>query len=278
MREGAENVIGRTKLLGYRIFRHSLIQVTGNLKNALRISAVLWAAPMIPFLLFNAEATKHIQSGTGDLVEGTGIGIPTVIIIALIFFGFLSVIALPWIAVAWHRYVLKNELNLSVLYIPKTSVGAIAGYIWKGIVLSSLLMVMLIPLMFVLLFVSASVVASGEGLVLTVLLNLFGVLSTYVFLRISLILPARALDDFMGIGESWRYTAKVGPSLWITALLLVLINMGLGVVTEIFLPGSLTAGAISTVVTFIINWITMMVGVSILTTLYGYCVEDRELI
>lgn len=268
----------RVNLLGFRIFRHSLVQVTGNFKNAVRVSAVLWGATTIPVWLLTAQGPAEFSPDSSGISEFDGMGIPIAILSVIVAFAFLSIVALPWIAVAWHRYVLKNELALSAFQIPKTSASAVLGYLWKGIVLSCVLMLVVIPITILFVFLGAGFLNSGSAIAAFSFIVIVATIGAYFMMRFALILPARAVDRPMSVGESWRYTSKVGPALWLTAFLLVLVNIGLGALSESLVPGNVASGAISLVFAIIINWITMMVGISILTTLYGYCVEDRELV
>lgn len=264
--------------MGLSIFKHSAIQVTGNLKNALRISAVLWGASTIPILLLSSGMPTEFSSTSTDTPESFGLGFPLAILLLLVVFALFSIVALPWIAVAWHRYVLKNELALSALLIPKTPVDAVAGYFWKGIILSFVLLLVLIPMVILAGVLGIGFLSSGSDIGAVVLISLVGAIGTYFMLRYALILPARAVNSPITVRDSWQYTSKVGTALWLTAFLLVLVNTGLSVLSEILVPGDMAMGGIPLILTIIINWITMMIGVSILTTLYGYCVENRELI
>lgn len=264
-------------MLGFQIFKHSVVQVLGNWKNALRISGILWLIvavilPMIVRMILTGSPVLDTAAIMAGFAESSG---------TFFFAIFVSVvfnwIAVSWIAVAWHRYVLKNELNLNALYIPRSSAGDIAGYMWKGIVLGFVMLLVAIPVTMI--FVGVGLLIGNEtllgGIIFTTALS---VVITVIMLRFSLVLPARALNSSMNIGESWGYTLNVRSALWTTSMILVVANGILNYILVGFLPSAIAEGVISEIIVSIINWVTMMVGVSILTTLYGYCVEERELI
>ncbi len=265
-------------MLGFQIFKHSIIQVLGNWQNALRISGALWLIvavilPMIIRMLLTGSPILDAETVLDGFGNGGG-SVFFAIFISII----LSWVAVSWIAVAWHRYVLKNEMELSVLYIPKTSGGAIAGYMWKGIVLGFVLFLIMIPI---------GIIFSGIGMLVNVemlgaaaaFIPIFlGIVVTILMLRFSLILPARALNLPIGVGESWGFTSEIRSALWVTSIMLVVTNGFLNFILTSVLLGTVVSATILVVFSTVVNWMTMMIGVSILTTLYGICVENRELV
>jgi len=91
-------------------------------------------------------------------------------------------------------------------------------------------------------------------------------------LRWSLVLPGTAVGKPTGVGESWRQTAPLSGTIVGTSVLLMAINLLVGFVALPF-----GASPIGTLLSLAGNWFTLMVGLSVLTTLYGHIVEGRTL-
>jgi hypothetical protein len=91
----------------------------------------------------------------------------------------------------------------------------------------------------------------------------------WLSLRLGLVMPSAAIDQPMGLRQSWAATAPVSRDL---VGLSVIGLAGLAVTALLAMPGPLGAilGAVA-------SWITLMVGASVLTTVYGVAVEGREL-
>ena len=104
-------------------------------------------------------------------------------------------------------------------------------------------------------------------------LSLLG-LCSYVFFRLGLVLPAAALGQSLKLRESWDATKRDTTAL----VQLAVIVMGGRLLIEI--PGMIdgtTGGVVSLVYNVVLNWFVTMIGVSLLTTLYGYFVEGRRI-
>ena len=113
--------------------------------------------------------------------------------------------------------------------------------------------------------------ANDNWIGLTLLYALAVVFVSYISFRLSIVLPAKALGSEMKIGEAWEHTRRVSTALIAAVLVIVVVQVVLGFLVE-GLPDLL-----SIVIGLILDWVVLMFGISILTTLYGYCVEGREL-
>lgn len=175
------------------------------------------------------------------------------------------------IAVAWHRFVLLNERPSG--YIPAQPFYRLKKYVWRLIMLVLALMLIIIPIYFVIAaIVGVVVVGTGSAVIFTVLAGAIIVLLSYISMRFSLVLPANALGKDIGIWESWAATKKIAGPLFMTVFIIVVVNFALVYVSEI-----IPVLAISLIANIIVQWITMMLSIGILTTLYGHCVEGRDL-
>jgi len=102
-----------------------------------------------------------------------------------------------------------------------------------------------------------------------------GSVMSFLWLRLAVSLPAVAIGKTMGIKEAWGATAPLAMAIFGVAVILVAFNLLVGAAMgQIFASGSY----VGLVVNLLVQWFTLMVGVSILTTIYGHVVEGRDLV
>lgn len=109
------------------------------------------------------------------------------------------------------------------------------------------------------------------GIVLSIIILLPVVVVVY---RLSVILPGAALGEKVRLGDAWRRTA--GSSGAIILLAVVSILAAIVIDLPLFVLGSVPLLAFAWGAAT--AWLKMMVGISILTTLYGHFVEGRALV
>ncbi len=271
--------------MGYAIFRHAVIMVFANFGNALRVSLVpllvMIGAGLVVFLAtgLNLEDLARLQEtlDTADLdAEATGSDTPVApgmigmavgaILVLIVLYAAIA----AWIAVAWHRFILLEEYPGPV---PSLHGGPVLAYIGKSILIGLVVLVVFIPAAIVLGVVLLPVAAGSPVLGGLLIGLLIGTLVAYVGLRISLILPAASIGESMGIGASWRATGRLSGPVFVAVICLTLLNIVLALPIELILGGT-AAGLLAQQV---VNWITLMIGLSALTTLYGHLVQGRDL-
>jgi hypothetical protein len=257
---------------GWQIFWQSVLRVFNNLGVALRISVVPYiiivavsAVLLFPVLgvIMDPEAmTATIRSGTFPWIS--------FLIVALV-----GLIGTLWIAVAWHRYILLDEVPT---IIPAFHAGRIGAYFLRGLLIGLILVVIGFVLGLVASLIASPLMHPGVSLVMILVGSLIFALIVFVPLviigmRLSTSLPAAALGTPKGIGDAWRSTAgQLGPFV-VLAIILAVASFLSNYVSNFLLGNSVLLLAWSIVV----GWISSMVGVSILTTLYGHYVEGRPL-
>jgi hypothetical protein len=245
--------------MGVRIFLHSIGLVFNQMGGALRISGVLYLIYVLVFLialpLADVDAKITWQS-----------------IVAL----FLTILIYIWIAVAWHRFILIDErpggpvplLNgeRMLAYLGRTLQTAIivgaAAILGIGGSVFIFAFVTMIPTI-------GPIISLIGMLVVLALILLIGY-------RLAPLLPGAAIGRPVRIGEAWAATrGATGP------ILVVAIASALGAMVIDF-PAQLLLHVqggpmLSSAWLFVTNWVKLMVGVSILTTIYGVYVEKRVL-
>lgn len=252
-------------MLWVRVIKHSFLQVSQNFVAALKVSVVLW----VVCATISAMAVQWILIGGYD--SGVILYMREFLWLITVFQVMISVL----IAVSWHRFVLNNERPTS--WLPKMPLGLTAKYIWKMILIALLLMVLLIPVIFVYVFgftnININDIPRFAFNLINVMAFLVMVIGSYLFLRLSVLLPAAAMRRAMKIGEAWSATSSLGMGLWIIAFIIAVLH-------NILQAGAIWLYSITggNIIWSVVGWFALMIGVSLVTTIYGYCVEKRELV
>jgi len=270
--------------MGWKIVRHSFVLLFNNLANALKVSvgpyliAVLVAVASVmlagvPLGMFTGGMSPQQMMMEG---ENFGVIVFPVTLFVLVVIMFVS----SWVAVSWHRFVLLEEYPGAL---PALSGRPIWPYLGRVIILVIVMVLVSIPLGLVVGLISAPFMmginaATGEptGAFIIVALMLgiaFAAVLSWLWMRWGLSLPATAVGKPMTIGESWATTKPLSGAIFVASLIMFAISISVGFgVDAIF-----GAGLIGGILNLVINWISIMVGISILTTLYGHLVEGRAI-
>lgn len=250
--------------MAWSVVRHALTMVFGNFGNALRVSLGPFLIGAGVAFLFASLLLPSASAGLGFLV------------VLLVILMFLSVFA--WIAVSWHRFVLLEEYPG---LIPVLSDRPILGYMGKSLWIS---LVIAVPMVLILaLFGGALGLGSNVSVDLLnpmtgqttgrIILNVvFGVLFSYIWFRLALGLPGKAIGKTLGLAESWIESSPASKAIFGTVLIVNLLNFAANMF--VVLMGDNVIGLL---LGLFVAWTTLMVGVSLLTTFYGHLVEGRDL-
>ena len=89
------------------------------------------------------------------------------------------------------------------------------------------------------------------------------------------LLPAAAIGESLGVKAAWAATAQISGAVLVAVLILAISAIGIGLVIVFGLfPISISLGMAMIAV---LQWAYSMVGISILTTVYGISVQGRSL-
>lgn len=254
----------------WSIFMHSVRQITANFGKALSISSPLLALIALSlfvfwdFLLMDASQLQ-VAIKSGVVVVSPALVVSLIVAQLLIFL---------WIAVAWHRFVLLNERSG---LIPPFHGSRMAAYVGKYLLIS---LVMFLPVAITIMLMFSVVGVLTNSLAMSAGMLFLGALLVFipagaVFLRLMVILPGAAVAEPTSISHAWNVTRGEMK----TFLLLMLIFCALGLV-EAGLRFALfdRSTALSVVWQIVATWLYMMLGLSLLTTLYGHYVQRRSLV
>jgi hypothetical protein len=249
---------------GWKIFVHSVRQVLGNLRKALQLSALLYLVEVA--VAFAVGINLFVPGQMGPAISPP----PLLPVLAIVL---VSLVCSLWIAVGWHRYVLLIEEPGQ--FVPAFRSDRILAYLGRSLLIG----LIMVPVGIVLSLASGGVVtllgpvfpAAAPvlaGLIVVIPLVAIG-------MRLSASLPAAALGEPHGIGAGWKATAGQSGTLIALAVLIAVA----GVLVD--LPGMLVmavASPLGIVWLLATGWLKLMVGVSVLTTLYGHYIEGRAIL
>ena len=268
--------------MGWNLVRHAFSMVFGNLNDALKASAVPFGILIAVVLIFiwtnlggfvGLEALATSPEAAGQMLSqnaGTFV-LSGIVMIALYVFVF------SWVAVTWHRFILLEEYPDTV---PAVADRPIMAYIGKSIILGLILIAIGIPIFFVAgaliaLFVDPATIAAGGFSLPTLIIGIAaGAAMMWFWFRFAVVLPGTAIGKSMTLGEGWAATARIAGPIFVAVLIMIAINFVVGELVGAVFGAT---GALSAIVQIIVQWISLMVGASMLTTLYGHLVEGRDL-
>ncbi len=245
----------------WQIFEHAVRMLIRNISVAARISLAPAGLLLVMAILFGSAATAVLDPMADPEALGGAMGAAGVLFILV------SGISWLWIVVNWHRFVLLEETPSS--WIAPMRVGRMAAYFFTILAmyvgLTLVMIVVLMPIAFL----------SGGAEWLMVLVALAAV--TYlgiVFGRLSVLLPAAAVGRRLGVSEAWNATRGSSGTLVMLFLFFLVANFLLAI--PILLLSLIPVIGILGQVIF--QWGIMLIGASLLTTLYGHYVEKRDLV
>lgn len=234
--------------------------VLGNLGPALQLSALPMALSLavtmaLAPVLIRTETEIALALRFGLVSPGT-LGIVMLI----------WLLSALWVAVRWHRFALAGEP-------PSLLPGP--GREMMRYFLRMLAMVLIMALAggvvgFVIGFLGAAL-RPPTG-VAWAIVKILMFLATMVALRLSVSLPAMALGERVTLRQGWRALAHAPLTLAVLAGLSLAWNAGYAALTV-----RLSSLAIWPAIWLVVTWLTTLIGLSLLTTLYGHFVQGRPL-
>ncbi len=240
---------------GWQIFLHSLRMVGRNWRQAAQI--VLGTAAML--IVMWGLTFVWLQDMPG------AVGDPSALAALLGLAAILGSVALLInVVVRWHRFVLLEETPPG--WLPRILWGRVMAYLWQFLLLGLVLGLAIIPMA-----LAVSILASIAGAAGLVLGGAAMALSIGVmFYRLSPVLPGAATGQPIGLRGAWRATA--GDTGAFVGLVIVLGLANLAVQAVLAVPGS---SAVHLLIVSVLNLAWVMVGLSVVTTVYGHYVEGR---
>ena len=254
---------------GVQIFLHSVRQVTANLPAALRISGVLYLVQFGVAMLFGgAMMGMGMHGGMNGGMSGAGMGLGALVVFLV------ALVTAVWIAVAWHRFVLLAEGPSAP--VPPLMQDRMIAYFLRSLVLVVIMIVAGAIIGSIFGILAGGLFMRGPGFIGFLLMALLVQLPLiFLGLRLAATLPGAALGKDHGILAGWEATKSDWQTILQLAAILAVAMAVLNLI-GLFVFGGLGAGAL--LWQFVSGWLVMMVGLSILTTLYGHYIQKRPLV
>ncbi|MEP2716417.1 hypothetical protein [Pseudophaeobacter sp.] len=242
-------------MTGWKIFSHSVFLLKHNINDAVRIS---WPLILVMILGFLFGSSGDF---TGDLTAAQPMsGTDALLQLAMAVVG-------VWVAVAWHRYVLLEEASGPV---PPFHGGRMLAYF-----ITAVLIGLGVAIVAGVIGGLASFIAVFSVPLFSLVVFAVVVCAIWAFYRLSPLLPAAALNEKLSVKEAWAATAPISGAVLMAVLILALSAVAIGFVAVLVLfPVSILLGM---AVIGVLQWAYTMVGISILTTIYGISVQGRSL-
>ena len=251
----------------WALFSHSVGMLTRNFGDMLRVFLVptlLIIALFATFLRMTGLWDMLQWGSVTQLPEGSGLSGPLFLVTIL------SLLIGIWSVVAWHRFVLLEEMPQG--WLPRLEGSRVMAYFGRSIQIALVLICLMIPVLLIVLLVTTML--SGAGIAALKLINLpIAIFVTYLVLRLSVVLPAAALGKDLGLRDAWNSTANAfGDLLGLAAIMVAAQFAGQ------FIAESLDASSLAAVgVSVFVSAALALLNISLLTTLYGHYVEGRPI-
>ena len=263
--EGQNHKYKGVAMKGWLIFVHSVRLVFTNVETALRVSGVLYLALSVFQYWFSVKYGPVFQMMARGNVQN-GVLPDAMFFMAWLVYVIASLVMTLWIAVAWHRYVLLEDISDG--WFPRWRGDRIWAYFGRSVMVAFIAMIV------------AVIVGAITGLVMVPLgleqiaALLAIVAAAFVFYRFGAALPAAAVGKSLSLGQAWRTTAGENATLLVLSLVTAVASY------IVQLPGMMNSNPfslISIVYSVVVGWFLTMIGVSILTTIYGHFIEKRSI-
>jgi hypothetical protein len=190
----------------------------------------------------------------------------------------ISLLAFSSIAVNWHRYILLDEMPRGSEYLRLDSLTMR----YFGNLLLLFLFIFLIALVVVIPLAIIGAVTGSETFFTIISVVVALPIAGIVFMRWGIKLPAIALGkEDMTFPGAWRLTDGNNGPVFLVFLFNVLVTFGVGIAFGliVLLINAISPG-IAMIIEFagqlILNWILSILGITLLTSLYGFFVENRN--
>lgn len=265
----------------FEALRHAFFSVFRNMGAAFGIS---WPWLIVLGVVFAVLGVVVFQSGFGQTPLDPNAGAGSFILAVLIGL-FIYLVAFCSIAVNWHRYVLLDDVPYGNTRLRVD--GHVWRYLWRAVLAGLLtLAIVAVPL-----GIGAAIFQSAfpdpaiwpANVIRYAIEGVASALVGALFFRSALALPAAAVGRVeIGIGESWRRTKGnmlplviIAAGSWLLQIAVQLIMAGASLVLAA--AGSAVGLSLLVAIGVLLTWYVTFFSITLLTSLYGFFVENRPL-
>ena len=258
------------KLSAGACIRHAVSSVRNNIAYAFRISWPWYAVLIAVNLAASFVITPFEPNAPQEPSAPQSLALFALII--------LSLVAFASIAVNWHRYILLDE-------VPQGSeLFRLDSKTWRyfgNLILITLILVMIFAVIMtpIVLVAEYATALAFPAFVVGVIALIFAAIMAF---RLSVKLPAVAVGrtDF-GLRHAFAATQGNGVPLFLIILFEFAVVLGAAIVMYVLIfvlsaINAMLAVVVSAVLQIVINWIFTIFSITVLTSLYGFFVENRN--
>lgn len=251
--------------MGVDIFLHSVRLVLNDWRTALKITGLLYLIYAIPSLLLGLlfPPPTAVDGTSAAALSAAPAGLLTLV---------LAIVAFVWIAVAWHRYVLLDEVPAGQF--PEFNSSRLLSYAGYSLLVGVIAFV----IMFLVTAIVGIITVPLLGIVGGIITGVVGVaLALIIGYRLGPILPASAVGKPLTLGQAWAATNGANTVIIILGIISAIAAFAIDIPAMVLMLAGPIGGFLALLWTLATGWVKMLVGVSILTTLYGHYVEQRAI-
>lgn len=251
--------------MALKLFFHALRMLTGNAPETLRLGGLVLIANLVVLALIG-EDYFAVQTARNP---------PTSSIVNGLWHFVAQVVVGVWVAVAWHRFILLEEVPGAV---PPVNLAAIWRYVGAAVVTLLVIFAVVVPLAIIGALLGTSLMPASTfepGLSLAVLsYAVIALPITYLCFRFAPLLPSAALGPRMALRDAWYATGAAGMAfVWLSVIVLI-VEFAAQEIPNLF---AATALPLAVVLAALGNTVILMLGISLLTTIHGHYVQERPL-
>lgn len=253
--------------MSWKLAAVSFALVWRNLGVAIRVSLV----PVLAALLVAVAAWAALGVRPGMVTFALAFGgwsgrVALAVAVAAV----MVVLAASWVAVDWHRFVLRGEVPGRI---PAFDPALVGGYALRSVLLSLVLLLLLFPVSAIGAQMLAMIGLGGVALAQLALAFVMTALMAFLWLRLALILPGLVLGTPVTVTESWAATAERVEDVLGASSIIVALDLVLSSLLDLAPLGPWLALAAR----LVLMWVMAMAGTSLLSLIYRDRIEGRRL-
>jgi len=260
-------------MLAFRLLRHAILQLTGNLRAALILGApvlILGMATQIALVLY--MGIDHTRSFMPGEMVSSALEMrdryPTRMTLLS---GVMSALLYLLMAVSWHRHVLLSE---SARLLAAGRGRQILRYALTGLLIG---LIVALPLLLGLLLLGSVGLQPGSRLIPSPPQIALQTIAYAILLRMTTALPGAAVGQSRPLSTAWGATRGHWGTFFLLGLAAATLPVTILIATFVLI-GSID-GSVSLLATVhaAMSWLGTLLSLSLITTLWGHFVEGRAL-
>lgn len=253
--------------MGWILAANSLATIQRNPGAAIRVSL----APFVIAAVLSVIIWQLLGVGIDTVAFALALGsIDGRVAAALASVTVLVLFAASWSALAWHRFLLRGDVPG---FLPAFNLNRTGSYALRSTLITLSLLILLFPISAVGMQVLTMTGLLGIDLVRLGFSFVMTSLMAFMWFRLSLILPAVAVERALTVSESWNVTGPRAQDVLTAGAVIVALDLVAGSLLDLVPLGQWSV----LVLRLAFTWFFALAGTSLVTMLYAELVESRRL-